>query len=89
MYPTSYLRWLSVKEKITVSILLQQWWADNSCDVFIPDNPGGSPGEWRDIPIIQAAQHPLHTDGLDAEEKCMCPSDGVWGLCPIHGTRRR
>ena len=32
---------------------------------------------------------PAPADGLDAEEKCMCPSDGVWGLCPIHGTRRR
>lgn len=26
--------------------------------------------------------------GFDTEPKCMCPADGIWPGCPIHGRRR-
>jgi hypothetical protein len=28
--------------------ILQQWWEDNSTDVYWVD---GAPGEWRDVPL--------------------------------------
>lgn len=28
-------------------------------------------------------------DGSKAEPKCLCPSDGIYPGCPVHGSRRR
>lgn len=31
----------------------------------------------------------LAPDGLKAGQKCLCPSDGIYPGCPVHGSRRR
>lgn len=32
----------------------------------------------------------LHApDGFESEPKCLCPSDGIYPGCPVHGSRRR
>lgn len=38
---------------------------------------------------VVAAQQSFAADGFDSEPKCMCPADGLWAGCPVHGTRRR
>lgn len=36
----------------------------------------------------EAFQQSFAVDGFDSEPKCMCPADGLWAGCPVHGTRR-
>jgi hypothetical protein len=31
--------------------VLQYWDEDNTCDIYIPDNPGGTAGKWVDVPV--------------------------------------
>lgn len=37
----------------------------------------------------QAVEHVNAADGLESEPKCLCPADGIYPGCPIHGKRRR
>lgn len=37
----------------------------------------------------QSAQQSFAADGLESEPKCLCPADGLYPGCPIHGRRRR
>lgn len=59
MIPTAYLRFIEridqagVFEVRTSRKVLQQWWADHSCDAYVIGNPGGSAGEWRDVEQVE------------------------------------
>ena len=37
----------------------------------------------------EAAQQSFAADGLESEPKCLCPADGLYPGCPVHGRRRR
>ena len=37
----------------------------------------------------QAVEHVNAADGLESEPKCLCPADGIYPGCPVHGQRRR
>lgn len=36
-----------------------------------------------------SAQQSFAPDGFKAPQKCLCPSDGIYPGCPVHGKRRR
>jgi hypothetical protein len=68
LIPTSHLRFVERTETISFDPVnnssigrkirvLQQWHA-SGCDIYVPGNPGGSAGEWRDVPL---------TEGTDAK----------------------
>lgn len=37
----------------------------------------------------QAVEHVNAADGLESAPKCLCPADGIYPGCPVHGKRRR
>lgn len=45
--------------------------------------------EFIEFCLYISAQQSFAVDGFDSEPKCMCPADGLWAGCPVHGTRRR
>lgn len=66
MVPTNHLRfverelptdqvYINTKSQITKRLqkvrVLQQWWEDRSCDVYVAGTPSGSPGVWKDVPL--------------------------------------
>lgn len=43
----------------------------------------------QEIADIIAAQQSFAADGLESEPKCLCPADGLYPGCPVHGNHRR
>ena len=37
----------------------------------------------------QAVEHVNAADSLESAPKCLCPADGIYPGCPVHGKRRR
>jgi hypothetical protein len=66
-----------------------EWLAKHYCEVITIDGLV----EWHaafDGALIKG-EHSIQraTDGFDSEPKCMCPADGIYPGCPVHGNRRR
>lgn len=65
MQPTNHLRFIERVEVVAWDPqgdttagrrrvrVLQQWFAKTEFDIHVPSNPGGTPGEWRDVPLEQ------------------------------------
>ena len=66
MVPTNYLRFVerdlgigdrhidtngNVIRTVKKVRMLQQWWEDRSCDVYLKGTPSGSPGVWKDVQV--------------------------------------
>ena len=68
MVPTNHLRFVEreqecdqvyintkgvITKRLQMVRVLQQWWEDCSCDVYVKGSPTGSPGCWKDVPLEQ------------------------------------
>ena len=65
-----------------------QFEADNGKYVHLNISKAGV-DELLDFLIEEIRPTLLAPDGLQAEPKCLCPSDGIYPGCPVHGSRRR